>query len=99
MNIVRLLPLGTVGQQPRVFDTRGAPSWPIFARNVYHVENCYDPVPLVPISYDSVDGLVGEVEDRGRVDKRVEADPKTAPTAPGVSDRRRRARPRHLLRD
>jgi Lipase (class 3) len=38
--------------QPRVFDTRGATSWPAFGRNVYHVENCYDPVPLVPVSYD-----------------------------------------------
>jgi hypothetical protein len=38
--------------QPRVFDTRGATSWPTFANSVYHVENCYDPVPLVPVGYD-----------------------------------------------
>jgi hypothetical protein len=38
--------------QPRVFDSRGATSWPIFALNVHHVENCYDPVPLVPVGYD-----------------------------------------------
>jgi hypothetical protein len=44
--------------QPRVFDTRGATSWPVFARNVYHVENCYDPVPLVPVSYDILHSLV-----------------------------------------
>ena len=38
--------------QPRVFDARGATSWPAFADNVYHAENCYDPVPLVPVGYD-----------------------------------------------
>jgi predicted lipase len=44
--------------QPRVFDTRGAASWPIFARNIYHLENCYDPVPLVPVSYDILHSFV-----------------------------------------
>jgi hypothetical protein len=44
--------------QPRVFDTRGATSWPNFARRVYHVENCYDPVPLVPVSYDILHSFV-----------------------------------------
>jgi hypothetical protein len=44
--------------QPRVFDTRGAASWPTFARHVYHVENCYDPVPLVPVSYDILHSFV-----------------------------------------
>lgn len=35
--------------QPRVFDTRGTTSWPAYAQHLYRVENCYDPVPLVPI--------------------------------------------------
>lgn len=38
--------------QPRIFDNRGATSWPRFAENVYHVENCQDPVPLVPVGND-----------------------------------------------
>ena len=39
--------------QPRVFDTRGTASWPAYARQLYRVETCYDPVPLVPIG-DSI---------------------------------------------
>jgi hypothetical protein len=35
--------------QPRAFDNSGATSWANFASRVYHVENCYDPIPLVPI--------------------------------------------------
>jgi hypothetical protein len=55
--------------QPRVFDNRGATSWPDFARNVYHVENCYDPVPLVPIGDDVfhfflIDPLATNIERR-----------------------------------
>jgi Lipase (class 3) len=40
--------------QPRIFDNRGATSWPDFARNVFHIENCYDPVPLVPVGDDII---------------------------------------------
>jgi hypothetical protein len=55
--------------QPRIFDNRGATSWPDFARNVYHVENCYDPVPLVPIGDDVlhfflIDPLATNIERR-----------------------------------
>jgi hypothetical protein len=34
--------------QPRVFDNRGATSWPDFAHRVYRYENCLDFVPLIP---------------------------------------------------
>jgi predicted lipase len=44
--------------QPRVFDNRGATSWPDFARNVFHIENCYDPVPLVPVSDDFIHNFI-----------------------------------------
>jgi triacylglycerol lipase len=35
--------------QPRVFDNHGATSWPHFAKKVYQVENCQDPIPLLRI--------------------------------------------------
>ncbi|HEU0217732.1 MAG TPA: lipase family protein [Stellaceae bacterium] len=44
--------------QPRVFDNNGATSWPAFADGVYHVENCYDPVPSVPISDSFLGSLI-----------------------------------------
>jgi hypothetical protein len=44
--------------QPKAFDNHGATSWPNFANNIYRVENCYDPVPLVPIGNDVVDSLI-----------------------------------------
>jgi Lipase (class 3) len=44
--------------QPRVFDNHGATSWPQFAQTIYHVENCDDPVPLVPIGENLVHWLI-----------------------------------------
>jgi hypothetical protein len=44
--------------QPKVFDNHGATSWPNFAGTIYRVENCYDPVPLVPIGNDLIDSVI-----------------------------------------
>jgi Lipase (class 3) len=44
--------------QPKVFDNFGATSWPIFFNKIYHVENCYDPVALVPIADSFLGSLI-----------------------------------------
>jgi Lipase (class 3) len=44
--------------QPKVFDNNGATSWPGFADNIYRVENCYDPVPTVPIGESILGSLI-----------------------------------------
>lgn len=44
--------------QPKLFDNNGATSWPAFADGVYRVENCYDPVPSVPISDSFLGSLI-----------------------------------------
>ena len=43
--------------QPKVFDNYGAISWPKFADSIYHVENCFDPVALVPFGDDVAQNL------------------------------------------
>jgi len=50
-NALRVDGVYTYGQ-PKVFDNDGAISWPKFADGIYHVENCYDPVALVPLAND-----------------------------------------------
>ena len=44
--------------QPKVFDNNGATSWPGFADTIYRVENCYDPVPTVPIGESFLGSLI-----------------------------------------
>jgi lipase (class 3) len=56
-NLIALKGVYTFGQ-PKVFDNHGATSWPDFAQSIYRAENCFDPVPLVPIGKNIIDTLI-----------------------------------------
>jgi pimeloyl-ACP methyl ester carboxylesterase len=56
-SVLNLKGVYTYGQ-PKVFDNNGATSWPGFADNIYRVENCYDPVPTVPIGESILGSLI-----------------------------------------
>jgi hypothetical protein len=44
--------------QPKVFDNKGATSWPRFAGRVLRVVDCGDPVPILPTGESKIDSLV-----------------------------------------
>ena len=44
--------------QPKVLDRQGIAHWPAFARHVFRVVNCDDPIPILPINEAFLRGVV-----------------------------------------
>jgi hypothetical protein len=44
--------------QPKVFDNVGVTSWPFFARRVFRIVDCADPVPILPTNASKFNALI-----------------------------------------